>query len=99
MTAQLALCFDEVPLTDKTQARYHAIAPCLACRLSAIEQARHLNLSYQKVTRWLRDFHQRGMPGLFSVALQSLFRGARNQQALFSTQRSRRVKSAATNFA
>lgn len=68
MTAQLALCFDEVPLTDKTQARYHAIAPCLAGKLSAIEQARHLNLSYQKVTRWLRDFRERGMPGLFPAS-------------------------------
>lgn len=65
MTAQLALCFDEVPVTDQTQARYHAIAPCLAGKLSAIEQARYLNLSYQKVTRWLRDFRQRGMPALF----------------------------------
>jgi len=68
MTAQLALCFDDVPITDKTQARYHAIAPCLAGRLSAIEQARLLNLSYQKVTRWLRDFRERGMPGLFPAS-------------------------------
>lgn len=30
MPKLLALRFDEVPLTDKTQARYHAIAPvCL----------------------------------------------------------------------
>ncbi len=65
MTTQLARCFDEVPITDQTQARYHAIAPCLAGKLSAIEQARYLNLSYQKVTRWLRDFRQRGMPALF----------------------------------
>jgi|SRR5215204_160519 len=68
MTAQLALRFDEVPVTDQTQARYHAIAPCLAGKLSAVEQARLLNLSYQKVTRWLRDFRQRGMPGLFPAS-------------------------------
>lgn len=65
MSSQLALRFDEVPVTDKTQVRYHAIAPCLAGRLSAAEQARLLDLSYQKVTRWLRDFRRRGMPGLF----------------------------------
>jgi transposase InsO family protein/transposase len=68
MTTQLALCFDEVPVTDKTQARYHAIAPCLAGKLSAADQARLLNLSYQKVTRWLRDFRQRGMPALFPAS-------------------------------
>lgn len=68
MTAQLALRFDEVPVTDKTQARYHAIAPCLAGKLSAADQARLLNLSYQKLTRWLRDFRHRGMPALFPVS-------------------------------
>jgi transposase len=65
VTTQLALRFDEVPITDKTQARYHAIAPCLAGKLSAADQARLLNLSYQKITRWLRDFRHRGMPALF----------------------------------
>ena len=30
MTAQLALRLDEVHVNDKTQARYRAIAPCLA---------------------------------------------------------------------
>jgi transposase len=65
MPTQLALRFDEVPITDSAQARYHAIAPCLAGKLSAADQARSLNLSYSTVTRWLRQFRNEGMPGLF----------------------------------
>lgn len=68
MPTQLALLFDNVPLTCPVQQRYHAIAPVLAGHSSPAEQARLLNLSSQTVTRWLREFRQRGMPGLFPAA-------------------------------
>jgi len=49
MPTQLALRFDEVPLSCKVQERYHAIAPCLAEQSSPAERARHLNIRrYQK---------------------------------------------------
>jgi len=65
MSIQLALCFDEVPITCETQQRYHSIAPCLAGKRSAEEQADALGLSYSTVCRWLRKFREEGMPGLF----------------------------------
>jgi len=65
MPAQLALRFDEVPVTCSTQERYHAIAPILAGRCSPAQQAERLNLGYSTVTRWLRQFREEGMPGLF----------------------------------
>jgi transposase len=65
MSVQLALRFDEVPITCKTQQRYHSIAPCLAGKRSAEEQADTLRLSYSTVCRWLRQFREKGMPGLF----------------------------------
>jgi transposase len=65
MSVQLALRFDEVPITCKTQQRYHSIAPCLAGKRSAEEQADALGLSYSAVCRWLRNFREEGMPGLF----------------------------------
>jgi transposase len=68
MPKQLALRFDEVPVTDKTQERYHAIAPCLAGRLTVSQQAAALDLSYRTISRWLRQFREEGMPGLFPVA-------------------------------
>jgi transposase/transposase InsO family protein len=65
MPVQLALRFDEVPVTCPVQRRYHDIAPCLAGKATPVEQARHLNLSYSTVARWLREFREQGMPGLF----------------------------------
>lgn len=65
MPAQLALQFDDVPLTCPTQERYHAIAPCLAGATTPTEQAQRLNLGYSTITRWLREFRENGMPGLF----------------------------------
>jgi transposase/transposase InsO family protein len=65
MSVQLALRFDEVPITCETQQRYHSISPCLAGKRSAEEQADALGLSYSTVCRWLRKFREEGMPGLF----------------------------------
>jgi transposase len=65
MSVQLALQFDEVPITCETQQRYHSIAPCLAGKRSAEEQADALQLSYSTICRWLRKFRQEGMRGLF----------------------------------
>jgi len=65
MTMQLKLSFDEVPLACPVQKRYHAIAPCLAGRLAPADQAAALNLSFHTITRWLRQFRDKGMPGLF----------------------------------
>jgi transposase len=62
---QLALKFDDVPLTCPTQERYHAIAPCLAGVSTPAEQAQALNVGYSTITRWLREFREKGMPGLF----------------------------------
>jgi len=65
MSVQLALRFDEVPITCETQKRYHSISPCLAGKRSAEELADALGLSYSTVCRWLRRFREEGMPGLF----------------------------------
>jgi transposase/transposase InsO family protein len=65
MPTQLALKFDEVPITCPAQARYHAIAPCLVGVRSPTEVAVAQNLGYSTVTRWLRDFRAEGLPGLF----------------------------------
>jgi Homeodomain-like domain len=65
MSAQLSLRFEEVPVSCPTQERYHAIAPCLAGKASPGEQAEVLHLSYSTVSRWLRQFREHGMPGLF----------------------------------
>src|SRR5215467_10952838 len=65
MLTQLALSFDDVPVTCEVQQRYHSIAPCLAGISTPAEQAQALNLGYSTVTRWLREFREQGMPGLF----------------------------------
>src|SRR5262245_34470762 len=65
MPTQLALSFDAVPVTCEVQQRYHSIAPCLAGISTLAEQAQALNLGYSTVTRWLREFRDKGMPGLF----------------------------------
>ena len=65
MPTQLALRFDEAPLTCPAQERYHTIAPVLAGKCSPAEQAELLNLGYSTVTRWLRQFREKGMTGLF----------------------------------
>jgi transposase len=65
MPTQLALSFDDVPVTCEVQQRYHSIAPCLAGFTTPAEQAQALNLGYSTVTRWLRDFREKGLPGLF----------------------------------
>jgi hypothetical protein len=46
MPTQLALRFDEVPVTCSTQERYHSIAPILAGKSNAAKQAELLNLGY-----------------------------------------------------
>jgi len=66
MTIQPMLPFADVPVTCQTQARYHAIAPCLTGAAEPKQQAKLLNLSYSTVSRWLRQFREEGMPGLFS---------------------------------
>ena len=66
MPTQLALAFDVVPVTCAVQQRYHSIAPCLARISTPAEQAQALNVGYSTVTRWLREFRDKGMPGLFS---------------------------------
>lgn len=68
MPTQLALRFSDVPVSCEAQERYHAIALCLAGKLSTIEQAQALSLSYSTVARWLRQFRNEGMPGLFSAS-------------------------------
>ena len=65
MPTQLALTFDAVPVTCEVQERYHSIAPCLADARAPAEQAQALNLGYSTITRWLRDFREEGLPGLF----------------------------------
>ena len=65
MSTQLAFPFADVPVTCPTQRRYHAIAPLLAGHSSIAEQAQALNLGYSTVSRWLREFRERGMSGLF----------------------------------
>ena len=65
MSAQLALRFDEGPVTGPVQERYHEIAPILAGKCSPAEPAESLNVGYSTVTRWLRDFMEKGLPGLF----------------------------------
>ena len=65
MPVQLALAFDAVPVTCEVQKRYHSIAPCLAGVATPAEQGQALNLGYSTITRWLREFREEGMPGLF----------------------------------
>jgi|SRR5215510_12109668 len=65
MPTQLALAFDAIPVTCEVQQRYHSIAPCLAGISTPAEQAAVLNLGYSTITRWLREFREEGMPGLF----------------------------------
>jgi transposase len=65
MPTQLALRFDQVPVTCPVQERYHTIAPCLAGLRTPAEAAAAQNLGYSTVTRWLRDFRNEGLPGLF----------------------------------
>lgn len=71
MPTQLALRFEDVPVTCPVQERYHAIAPCLAGITSPGEQAQVLNLGYSTITRWLRDFRTHGLPGLAPVTLSA----------------------------
>lgn len=68
MSIQPLLPFADVPITDPTQARYHAIAPCLAGKTQPRQQAKLLNLSYSTVSRWLKQFREDGMQGLFPVS-------------------------------
>jgi Homeodomain-like domain len=53
------------PSLVRPEQRYHSISPCLAWKRSAEEQADALGLSYSTVCRWLRQFREEGMPGLF----------------------------------
>ena len=68
MSIQPLLPFADVPITDPTQARYHAIAPCLAGVVEPRQQAKLLNFSYSTVSRWLKQFREEGMKGLFPAA-------------------------------
>lgn len=68
MSVQPLLPFADVPVTDPTQARYHAIAPCLAGKVEPQQQARLLNISYSTVSRWLKQFREEGMRGLFPAS-------------------------------
>src|SRR3954470_8426305 len=68
MSTQLALPFEDVPVTCPIQRRYHVIAPLLAGRSSITEQAQAFSLGYSTVSRWLREFRERGMPGLFPAS-------------------------------
>jgi Homeodomain-like domain len=65
MPTQIALRFDEVPITCPAQKRYHIIEPCLAGRCAPVDIARQLDISYATVTRWLCEFRDKGLPGLF----------------------------------
>lgn len=65
MPKQLSLRFADVPVSCEVQKRYHSIAPLLAGQSTPADQARILNVSYQTITRWLKEFRERGMPGLF----------------------------------
>ena len=69
MPTQLALRFEDVPVSCPVQARYHAIAPCLAGVTSPTAQAQVLHLGYSTITRWLREFRTHGLPGLVPAAL------------------------------
>lgn len=64
LAIQPMLPFEEVPVTCPIQAKYHAIAPCLAGRIEPKQQAKLLNLSYSTVSKWLKQFREEGMPGL-----------------------------------
>ena len=68
MFTQLAFSFAEVPITCPIQRRYHAIAPLLAGHSSMAEQAQALDLGYSTVSRWLREFREQGLPGLFPAS-------------------------------
>jgi transposase len=68
MSIQLMLPFEDVPITCPTQAKYHAIAPCLAGQTAPKQQAKLLNLSYSTVSRWLRQFRENGMQSLFPAS-------------------------------
>ena len=60
MFVQPMLPFADVPVTCDVQARYHAIAPCLAGKAQPRQQAQLLNLSYSTVSRWLKQFREEG---------------------------------------
>jgi transposase len=64
MSIQPLLPFADVPVTCEVQARYHAIAPCLAGAVEPKLQAKLLNLSYSTVSRWLKQFREEGMSGI-----------------------------------
>lgn len=68
MSVQPLLPFTDVPVTCDVQARYHAIAPCLAGKVEPRQQAVLLNLSYSTVSRWLKQFREEGIPGLISAS-------------------------------
>ena len=70
MSIQPLLPFEDVPVTCEVQARYHAIAPCLAEKVEPRQQAKLLNLSYSTVSRWLKQFREDGMQGLFPTYAQ-----------------------------
>ena len=68
MSVQPLLPFEDVPISCRVQARYHAIAPCLAGKVEPRQQAQLLNFSYSTVSRWLKQFREEGMKGLFPAS-------------------------------
>ena len=68
MSIQPMLPFTDVPVTCPIQAKYHAIVPCLAGQIEPKQQAKLLNLSYSTVSKWLKQFREDGMKGLFASA-------------------------------
>lgn len=66
MAIQPMLPFADVNITCPIQAKYHAIAPCLAGQIEPKHQAKLLNLSYSTVSKWLKQFREDGMKGLFA---------------------------------
>lgn len=71
MSIQPMLPFADVPVSCPIQAKYHAIAPCLAEQIEPKQQAKLLNLSYSTVSKWLKQFREDGMKGLFASSQSS----------------------------
>lgn len=67
MSTQLALPFEDVPVTCPIQRRYQVIAPLLAGQSSIAERAQEFSVGYSTVSLWLREFREQGMPALFSA--------------------------------
>ncbi len=65
MAEQLKLPFYEVEISCPVQEKYQAIAPILAGQKTPQQQAETLNLGYSTIMKWLKEFREKGMEGLF----------------------------------